>query len=42
MFWNIIFLLLIFSVYLPVLQRNIIEQQRMAAIKSLERKEGLG
>jgi len=38
MFWDIIFLLLIFSVYLPVLQRNIVEQQRMAAIKSLERK----
>ncbi len=38
MFWDIIFLFLIFSAYLPVLQRNIIEKQRMAAIKSLERK----
>ncbi|HOA99609.1 MAG TPA: hypothetical protein PKN31_06500, partial [Candidatus Atribacteria bacterium] len=38
MFWDIIFLILIFSIYLPALQKKMIEQQRMAAIKSLERK----
>ena len=38
MFWDIIFLLLIFSIYLPALQKKMIEQQRIAAIKSLERK----
>ncbi|HOQ67053.1 MAG TPA: ATP-dependent Clp protease proteolytic subunit [Candidatus Atribacteria bacterium] len=38
MFWNIIFLILLFSIYLPAMQKKMIEQQRMAAIKSLERK----
>ena len=38
MFWNIIFLILLFSIYLPAMQKKMMEQQRMAAIKSLERK----
>jgi ClpP class serine protease len=38
MFWNIIFLLVILSFYLPALQRKILEQQRFLAIRSFERK----
>ncbi len=38
MFWDIIFLLILFSVYFPALQRKMIEQQRLAAIRNLERK----
>ncbi len=38
MFWNIVFLLLLLSFYLPVLQKRILEQQRFAAIRNLERK----
>jgi ClpP class serine protease len=37
-FWDIIFLLILFSVYFPALQRKMIEQQRLAAIRNLERK----
>lgn len=38
MFWNIILLLVILSFYFPVLQRKILEQQRLLAIRNFERK----
>ncbi|MGQ9472986.1 MAG: SDH family Clp fold serine proteinase [Candidatus Caldatribacteriaceae bacterium] len=38
MFWNIIFLLVILSFYFPALQRKILEQQRLSAIRNFERK----